>query len=244
MRRLVLALALGLAPAMAAAVGGAKLDEVDIDLSNKAALQRGAKYFANYCLSCHSAAYARYKGVGDDLGLTKDQVERNLIFDDSKVGETMTVAMSDKAAEDWFGAPPPDLSLVARSRGPDWLYTYLRSFYLDDSRPMGVNNLVFPNVGMPHVLWQLQGWQRLVEETKVDEDGHEHTVKHLELVKEGSMTSAEYDRMVRDLVTFLTYLGEPAKLERRELGVYVLLFLAVLFVVAYLLKKEYWRDIH
>ena len=153
-------------------------------------------------------------------------------------------AMPAGDSKEWFGNPPPDLTLVARVRGTDWLYTYLRTFYVDESRPFGVNNTTFPNVGMPHALWELQGWQKKVEHVEVDDHGHEHKVVELELEEQGAKTPEEYDQVVRDIVTFLAYLGEPIQQERKTLGVWVLLFLFVLFVVSYYLKKEYWKDIH
>ncbi|MEE8429552.1 MAG: cytochrome c1, partial [Gammaproteobacteria bacterium] len=176
-----------------------------------------------------------------------EQVTENLMFASDKVSSLMTVAMDAKDAKNWFGTSPPDLSLSSRARGVDWLYTYLRSFYLDNdpSRPFGVNNLVFKDVAMPHVLWELQGSQKAVYKTELDHEGHEHQViEKLELVEPGTLSVSEYDRAVQDLVTFMSYLGEPIKLERRRIGVWVLLFLAVFFVVALMLKKEYWKDVH
>jgi len=229
---------------VSAAGGGAHLDKANVDLTNKQSLQRGAKMFVNYCLSCHSAAYQRYNRMGRDIGLTEQQVIDNLMFASDKIGEQMTIAMSPENGASWFGAPPPDLTLVTRSRGSDWLYTYLRTFYLDDSRPFGVNNLVFPSVGMPHVLWGLQGWQKPVYKT-VEHDGHEkQVIDQLELVEPGTLSADEYDRAMRDLVTFMTYMGEPVKLQRESLGIKVLLFLTLLLVITYLLKKEYWKDVH
>jgi ubiquinol-cytochrome c reductase cytochrome c1 subunit len=251
MKKLIAVVFALMVPGMALAAGpSVPLDEAHVDVTNEAALQRGAKYFANYCLSCHAAGFARYNRVGRDLGLTDEQVEKYLINttdeagDPTKIGSHMNIAMSKEYGAEAFGAAPPDLTLVARVRGADWLYTYLRSFYADDSRPFGVNNTVFPNVGMPHVLWELQGIQEKVVRTEVDAHGHEHEVTELELVESGTMTPEEYDQMVRDMVTFLVYLGEPAQTERKMLGVWVLLFLFVLFVFAYFLKKEYWKDIH
>jgi len=199
----------------------------------------------NYCLSCHSAAYQRYSRTGRDIGLTDEQMKANLMFAADKVGETMDVAMRKDDASVWFGTAVPDLSLVARSRGVDWLYTYLLSFYADPSRPFGVNNAVFPDVGMPHVLWGLQGLRAPVHK-EVEGHGGEKgkAMDKFELVREGTMTEVEYTRAMRDLVNFLDYLGEPAKLERQRLGIWVLLFLVVFFVVSYALKKEYWKDIH
>ncbi len=242
--RLVTALALFAATPVATAIeSGSHVEDFEIYLNNEASLQRGAKYFVNHCLSCHSARYMRYSRLAEDLGLTADQVEKNLIFTGQKIGETMTNAMRSEDAKRWFGNAPPDLTLVARSRGVDWLYSYLRSFYLDPARPFGVNNLVYPNVNMPHVLAQLQGGQRPVYEDD-DRGGEEKVIDHLELVQPGLMTSEEYDRMVRDLVTFMAYMAEPARLARLRVGMWVMLFLIVLLVLSYLLKKEYWKDVH
>lgn len=227
-----------------------KLDPAPKDKFNDlASLQHGAKLFVNYCLNCHSASAVRYTKL-EELGLTADQVKDNLMFTADKIGEQMTIAMRRADAKAWFGAPPPDLSLIARSRasefgsGADWLYTYLRSFYRDSSRPTGWNNTVFPNVGMPHVLWQLQGDQVAhVEKTK---DAHGEELEHttLSLEKQGTLTPAEYDSAVGDLVAFLVYIGEPVADFRKQLGVIVLVVLSILGVLAYLLKKEYWKDIH
>ena len=243
MNALLLAILLVLVPMAGFASGGGQhLDKVNIDVSDRNTLQRGAKLFVNYCVSCHSAAFMRYNRMGRDLGLTDNQVTENLMFASEKIGSLMTVAMDSNDAKSWFGAPPPDLSLSSRARGVDWLYSYLRSFYLDSdpSRPFGVNNLVFKDVAMPHVLWELQGSQKAVYKTEPDQQGHEHQViEKLELVEPGTLSVAEYDRAVQDLVTFMAYLGEPAKLERQRIGIKVLLFLAVFFVVALMLKKEY-----
>ncbi len=250
MRKIILSVLLTVLPLtvfpglVLAAGGGVHLDKANIDLHNKQSLQRGAKLFVNYCLSCHSAQFQRYNRMGQDIGLTEQQVIENLMFAGDKVGDTMTIAMSRKDGKAWFGAPPPDLSLVARSRGVDWLYTYLRTFYADESRPFGVNNVVFPSVGMPNVLWELQGIQKPVFKT-VEHDGESKEVlDRLEVVEPGTRTPAEFDKDIRDLVNFLAYVGEPAQLERKALGVKVILFLLVFLVVAYMLKKEYWKDIH
>lgn len=246
MKKLLTAFIMSMLPALGfASGGGVPLDAADIDLHNQASLQNGAKLFVNYCLSCHSAAYMRFNRMGKDLGLSDGQVRENLMFVADKVGATMTVAMPAEDAKRWFGTKIPDLSVVARARGADWLYTYLRSFYLDDARPWGVNNTVFKDVGMPHVLWELEGLKQPVYETGKDHEGHE--VKHLigyEQIRAGKLSAAEYDDAMRDLVNFLVYMGEPAKLERYTIGVWVLLYLALLFVFAYALKKEYWKDIH
>lgn len=245
MKKLLIALIL-LVPLTALAAGGAgvHLDSADVDLNDEAALQRGAKYFTNYCLNCHSAKYMRYNKM-TALGLTEGQIQDNLMFAGDKIGGLMTIAMKPEDAEKWFGAAPPDLTLTARLRGEDWLYTYLRSFYKDPSRPFGVNNLVFPSVGMPHVLWELQGMQQAVWEESIGPEGEPHkSIKALELVESGKLSPDEYDQVARDIVTYLSWLAEPMQQERKELGVWVLLFLAVFSVIAYLLKKEYWKDVH
>jgi len=246
MKKYLLSVLLLVAPALVAASGGGvHLDKANIDPTNKESLQRGAKTFVNYCMGCHSARYQRYNRLGRDLGISEEDIIDNLLFTGEKTGDLMDIAMTKDMGKRWFGAPPPDLTLVARVRGTDWLYTYLRTFYLDDSRPFGVNNQVFSNVGMPNVLWELQGWQKPVYATVVDGEGHEHQVlAGVELEEAGSQTPAEFDRTVRDLVNFLDYMGEPIKLERQRLGIKVMLFLFVLFIFAYLLKKEYWKDIH
>ncbi|MDE2120694.1 MAG: cytochrome c1 [Betaproteobacteria bacterium] len=221
------------------------LQKAHVNLNDKAALQRGAQLFVNYCLSCHSANYMRYNRLTRALGLSRTQVIDNLIFTGRKIDNTMRIAMRPADAKRWLGIEPPDLSDEARVRGADWLYTYLKSFYLDSSRPTGVDNLVFPKVAMPDVLWALQGWQAPVYETLPGPQGQPvKVISGLRQVTPGTLTPAQYDREVRDLVTFLVYMGEPVKLERERLGVWVLLFLAVFFVAAYLLKKEYWRDVH
>ncbi len=240
MRRTILVLTL-LLPSMAFASGGVELLSANNDITDKASLQVGAKLFVNYCMGCHSAKYVRFERIGKDLGLNDEELNTNLMFSAEKVGETMTIAMDKDEAEKWFGVTPPDLSVIARARGTDWLYTYLLTFYLDDSRPWGVNNLVFKDVGMPHVLWERQGWQKLVHST--DEQGHEKT--KLVLVNEADKAKAEqYKQEMRDLVNFLEYIGEPAKLERHNLGWKVIVFLFIFLGFAYALKKEYWRDIH
>jgi ubiquinol-cytochrome c reductase cytochrome c1 subunit len=246
MKNIIIALLITLMPALGvAAGGGVHLDKADVDLTNQASLQNGAKLFVNYCLSCHSAAYMRYNRMAKDLGLSEEQVQNNLMFAADKVGETMTIAMPANDAKKWFGTKIPDLTVVARARGEDWLYTYLRTFYLDASRPWGVNNATFKDVGMPHVLWELEGLKQPVYEIYKDHDGNEtkRIVKY-EIVQPGKMSEAEYDNAVRDLVNFMVYMGEPAKLSRYNIGVWVLLFLALLFVVSYAMKKEFWKDVH
>lgn len=229
--------------------GGVVLEHANVDIHNQASLQRGVKYFANYCMGCHSLNFSRYNRVATDLGLTNEQVAKNLIFtrdadgEPEKAGALMKNGMPQKQAAEWFGAPPPDLSLVGRSRGPDWIYSYLKAFYVDKTRPMGVNNTVFANVGMPHVLWELQGLQEK-ECTKEGEGAHAVEHCELKLTKPGSMTPAEYDQTVHDITNFLTYVGEPAALSRKTYGVFVLIFLGLFAVLAYFLKKEYWKDVH
>lgn len=215
-----------------AASSGVELDHVEIDITDQASLQRGAQTFVNYCLSCHSASYMRYNRMARDLGLTDDQVKDNLMFASNKIGETMTVAMRAEDAEKWFGVTPPDLSVIARARGTDWLYTYLRTFYLDDSRPMGTNNVAFKDVGMPHVLWEQQGY--------LNKDDH----GELSVAEEGKLNQYQYNQMAHDLVNFLAYISEPSKLQRMELAKWVLLYLFIFFLIAYPLKKAFWKDVH
>jgi len=241
MKKTLLAILMVL-PTLAMASGGVHLDKVDYDLHNKESLQRGARLFVNYCLSCHSAAYQRYNRMAEDIGLTEAQVKSNLMFASEKVGETMTIALQTEDAKTMFGTKVPDLSVVARARGADWLYTYLRTFHTDESRPFGVNNTTFKDVGMPHVLWELEGMKKLVNADEMHE--HAGTAPKFETVSEGKMSAAEYDNAMRDLTAFMVYMGEPAKLIRYELGIYVLLFLILLFLVAYPMKKEFWKDIH
>jgi ubiquinol-cytochrome c reductase cytochrome c1 subunit len=246
MKKYLVVVLLALAPAWTFATGGpgVHLDQANIDPTNKQSLQRGARTFVNYCLSCHSASLMRYEHMGNDLGIDEKLVSENLIFTGGKVGDLMTVATAPADSKVWFGTVPPDLTVIARARGVDWLYTYLRSFYRDESRHIGTNNLVFPDVGMPNVLWELQGVQEPVITTIKEHDGTEVKVVELDLVEPGILTPVEFDRTVRDLVNFLDYLGEPAKHERRALGTKVILFLLMFLVLAYLLKREFWKDIH
>lgn len=229
------------------AAGGTniELQSANINLENKASLQRGAKYFVNYCLSCHSAKQLRYSRMGKDLGISPELVELNLMFTGEKIFDGMTISMRPKDAEKWFGVNPPDLSLIARSRGADWLYTYLKSFYIDESRPFGVDNALFPKVGMPHVLSDLQGLQKAVYKDVELEDGTvKKVIDRLEISEPGRMNEKEFDKAMNDLVNFMVYMGEPAKLERQRLGWKVLMFILVMFGIFYFLKKEYWKDIH
>lgn len=214
-------------------------------LANTPSLQRGAKYFVNYCLGCHSLKYVRYQSLIDDLGITEQQLNENLLFTAEKPTEMMKIAMDADDAERWFGNAPPDLSLTARSRGTAWIYAYLRSFYRDEARPTGMNNTVLPNASMPHVLAPLQGYQEAVFEDVVDEEGnhHEQFVRFEEPVG-GAVSPEEYDEVVRDIVNFLEYVSEPMKLERQAIGMGVLAFLLVFFLFAFFLKREYWKDVH
>lgn len=224
-----------LAPGLAlAAGGGAKLDRAPVDLNDKLSLQRGAQIFVNHCLNCHAAGVMRYSKLMD-IGLTEAQVRDNLMFATDKVGDTMATTLDPKDGKAWFGVNPPDLSLTARSRGPDWLYTYLRGFYRDPATKSGWNNTVFPNVGMPHVLWEYQGDQLLQAADKGE--------AKLVLAQPGKLPPAEYDRYVGDLVNYLVYMGEPARAKRVQIGIVVMFFLAAFFVIAVLLKKEYWKDV-
>jgi ubiquinol-cytochrome c reductase cytochrome c1 subunit len=246
MKKIIFAVICFMLPGMVLAAGGGfPLDKANIDLGNKASLQNGAKLFVNYCMGCHSIKYMSYQRMAQDLELSEEQVRENLMFSDAKIGDYMKISMPDADAASWFGSAPPDLSVVSRSRGVDWLYTYLRTFYVDESRAMGINNLVFKDVGMPHVLWELGGLKKAIYTEETDADGNMHQVfERFETIVEGSMSDAEYDDAVRDLVAFLSYTGEPAQLVRYSLGVWVILFLVVLFVITYLLKKEYWKDVH
>jgi len=240
MKKLFLLLTLVSMPVFASG-GGAHLDEVDIDMNDTASLQRGAGLAMNYCLSCHGFKFMRYNRMAKDLQIPEDIVKDNMMFAADRIGGLMKTTMPEEDAKKWFGKAPPDLSLIARSRGPEWLYTYMRSFYLDDQSPSGWNNVLFEKVAMPHVLYDLQGARHAV--FKKDEHGKE-VFDHYEMVKPGSMNVEEFDSAVRDLTNFLVYMAEPARMVRVKLGVYVLIFLSIFFVFAYLLKKEYWKDIH
>lgn len=229
-------------------------DRIDLDIRDSTSLQKGARTYMNYCMGCHSLKYARYNRVAEDLGIPEDLMRDNLIFDPAvKAGALMDNAMDAERAKVWFGAAPPDLTLVARSRNPNWLYTYLRTFYQDRSRPYGVNNRVYENVGMPHVLLELQGLKACVEtvvDTRLEPlSGTAMAVHHdacgaMETVIEGRLSTEEYEQTIYDLVNFLAYIAEPIKADRQRIGVYVLLFIAVFFVFATLLNREYWKDVH
>lgn len=259
MKKLFAALVFAAMPALA--IGAATdypLDKANIDLKDKAALQDGARTFANYCMGCHAAQYQRYERVANDLGIPHEVMLENLVFTGANIGDHMKIGMQVSDAKSWFGAAPPDLTLVARVRGNDWLYTYMRTFYDDPSRPLGANNKVFPNVGMPNVLVGLQGKQVIgCKQVQVVENGkkqfdpltgtpitHEACDQLTVVPKTGELSAEEFDEKVRNLVTFLAYSANPVKLQSQRIGTYVLLYLAFFFVFAYLLKREYWKDVH
>ncbi|MDZ5605084.1 cytochrome c1 [Pseudomonas sp. RP23018S] len=259
MNKLIAVLLLAMMPLFTwAAEHGVALDKVDIDLTDKAALQDGARTFTNYCMGCHSAKFQRYERVADDLDIPHDVMLQNLVFTGAKIGDHMKIGMQAQDAKTWFGAAPPDLTLVARVRGEEWLYSYLRSFYADPSRPYGVNNKVFPNVGMPNVLVGLQGNQVIgCKQVQTEVDGkkqfdpltgspltHEACDQLTVEPNSGTLTAEQFDEKVKNLVTFLAYSANPVKLESQRIGTYVLLYLAFFFVFAYLLKREYWKDVH
>ncbi len=228
-------------PAMASE-GGYPLEPAPLDTSDVSSLQRGAKLFVNYCLNCHGASMMRYNRL-KGLDLTEEQIQQNLLFSADKVGETMTIAMHPKDAKAFFGAIPPDLSVIARARGNDWLYTYLRTFYRDDTRATGWNNLVFPSVGMPHVLWELQG-QRSAKFAEVEEHGEKvHKFAGFEQITPGKLSTQEYDQAAADLVNYLNWMAEPEQSHRKRLGVWVLLFLGMFTVFAWRLNAAYWKDV-
>ena len=244
MKKIIFALSFLLSTGVIAASSNVQLDKAEYDLTDKASLQSGAQLFMNYCLGCHQTQYQRYQRTFEDLGIPLELGQANLQFTGEKPGEHIKNAMPSESAAKWFGAPPPDLTLVARVRGADWIYTYLRTFYADDSTTFGVNNLVFPNVGMPHVLQELQGIPKKTSE-KMLVDG-EIVERYVGLKSDGSgeLSPAEYDTAVLDLVNYLVYIGEPSRLQSEDIGRWVMIFLLVLLVLVYLLKKDYWRDVH
>lgn len=255
-------LAAASAPALGAGGAGLRMEPAQVDRLDAASLQRGARNFVNYCLGCHSARFVRYNTLAQ-LGLTEAQVRDNLILGDQKLGDVMTIAMDPADAKRWFGVTPPDLSVIARVRGTDWLYNYFLAFYRDETSPSGWNNLVFPNVGMPHVLWQVAGTQRLVRTEFPDAHraqeavlaarglsrtepaaGGKFAVLTLAPDAQGQLSPAEYQQFVGDLVNYLNWMGEPVRNLRIQIGIGVLLFLGVLFVLVYALKREYWKELH
>lgn len=236
-------------PIFAHASAGKYSEKADINLENKSSLRNGAKLFVNYCLSCHSAGLMRYNRMAKDLGLTDEQVEDNMMFiakfdfdklekgEAKKIGELMTVALRKKDGEKYFGTAIPDLTVLARARGADHLYTYLTTFYLDEKRPFGVNNIAFKGASMPHVMWELEGLKKL---DSIDDHGK----PTFSYVTKGTLSEAEFKSAMTDLVNFMVYMAEPIKMERQRIGIFVMFFLMIFFVIAYLLKKEYWKDIH
>ena len=223
-----------------ASEAGYRLDRAPIDATDLPSLQAGARTFVNYCLNCHGAQYMRYNRL-TDLGLTESQIRDNLILTDAKVGDTMKVALALKDGKAMFGAAPPDLSVIGRSRSADWLYTYMRTFYRDDKSPTGWNNAAFPQVAMPHALWALQGERSL--EVVSREKEHAPPEYKWSQISAGTQTTVQYDTTVRDLVNFLVYVGEPAANDRKRIGIVALFALGILFIFAYALKREYWKDV-
>ncbi len=251
MKKIILALTtfFALSTGALAAEGGIAWDKAPVKTSDHASLQNGAKLFVNYCLNCHSAAFMRYNRL-QDIGLSAEQIKDNLLFTTDKVGETMKAAIDPKQAKEWFGANPPDLTLIARSRaavgkgsGADYLYTFLRTFYPDETKATGWNNLAFPSVGMPHVLWELQGQRRPIMEVKEDHGHKVEVFKGWQQVTPGTMTPLQYEQAIGDLVNFLQWMGEPAQNTRVRVGVWVLLFLLGFTVIAWRLNAAYWKDI-
>ena len=250
MKKLLLALlaTLSIGVAQAAAGGGISWDKSPNKTNDLASLQNGAKIFVNYCVSCHSAAFMRYTRL-TDLGLTEQQIKDNLLFSSDKIGDTMKAAIDPKQAKEWFGGLPPDLTLIARSRsghggtGGDYLYTLLRSYYRDDTKPTGWNNLAYPNIGMPNPLWELQGERKPMFETQKIHGKDAEVFKSWQQVKPGTLSPLEYETAVGDLVSYLQWMGEPAQNTRVRVGVWVLLFLGIFTIVAWRLNAAYWKDI-
>lgn len=239
---LVCLLAVMLLPAMArAAESSYPMEPMDPNLQNLPSLQNGFRLYVNYCIGCHSLKFQRYERTADDLGIPHDVALDNLIFTDQRIGGLMESAMDPDAAQNWFGAPPPDLTMVTRVRSPEWVYNYLKTFYVDEARPLGVNNLVFPNVGMPHVLIDLQGVPRCAQ--AADAAAGEECEQVVVEEGTGAYTAEEYDQVAYDLANFLHYVGDPSRLERHRMGVYVLLFLAILYVFTWLLGREYHKAV-
>jgi ubiquinol-cytochrome c reductase cytochrome c1 subunit len=250
----VLALGVLLNPVLALASEGAKMEPAGVDLNDKASLQRGAGLYMSYCSGCHAISYQRYSRMGEDLGLSAEEVEQNLIPNGQKIGETINTGIKPVDGLAFFGKAPPDLSVEARAKaeGPDWIYNYLKSFYIDESRPSGWNNTVFPGASMPNPLWEMQGIQHPKVEAKAKGESCAHgetrggCVVGFEVpdTQKGTMSEAEFDAAARDISAFLAYTGEPAALRRQSMGVWVVLYLALFTLLAYLLKSEYWRDVH
>ncbi len=252
MKTLILTVAFALSAFQAHAAGGPSIpmDHIETDISDQESLQNGLTLYTNYCFGCHSLKYSRYERSANDLGIPNEIFEENLMFGDAKIGQLMDISMPADQAKTWFGNTPPDLTLVARLRGPDWLYNYLRAFYSDPKRPYGVNNVVYKDVGMPHVLAGLQGVCAEAPELGVEPEVDPlsgNIVKSSgckEFVAEGSLSPEEYDQAIYDIVNYLEYVGEPSRMQSESLGIKVLIFLAFMFVFVYFLNKEYWRGIH
>ena len=236
-------LLIAMLPAAAAfAQHEAELEHANNNVANTQSLQRGARYFVNYCLGCHSAKYVRYNRLAEDLQLSEGQLLDNLMFTGERPFDTMSIAMAPEDAVRWFGTAPPDLSLIARSRGEDYIFSFLHAFYADDSSPTGVDNTVLPGTAMPHVLWELQGIQEPIYVPDPDRAG-EQMMTGVELATPGTLSEEEYDDVVRDIVNFLDYIGEPMQLDRQSLGIRVIAFLLVLLLISYMLKREIWKDV-
>ena len=225
------------------AAGGAALEHADIDPGNIASLQRGARNFMNYCSGCHSAKYVRFSTIGKDLELSDEQLSENLMFNADKTFETIEVSMPEAAAERWFGVAPPDLSLIGRSKGADYIYSFLKGFYVQAESPTGVDNTVLGGTSMPHVLWELQGFQQAVFSEHTEEGVTSRHFERFEMLTEGSLDAEAYDEFVRDTVNFLVYIAEPIRSERRTLGVWVLIYLIFFWIIAVMLKKQIWKDV-
>ncbi len=225
------------------AAGGTALEHADIDPGNIASLQRGARNFMNYCSGCHSAQYVRFSTIGRDLELSDEQLGENLMFNAEKTFETINVSMPDAAAGRWFGVAPPDLSLIGRAKGADYIYSFLKGFYVEPDSPTGVNNTVLAGTSMPHVLWELQGFQRAVFSEHTEEGVTTRHFEHFEPLTEGSMDAEGFDEFVRDTVNFLVYIAEPIRSERRTLGVWVIMYLILFWIIAVMLKKQIWKDV-
>ncbi len=245
----VVAIFSSLAASPGFAAGGAELQKADIDPAQIPSLQRGARNFMNYCSGCHSAQYVRFNTIGSYLELSEEQLVDNLMFNADKSFETIRAAMPAEDAERWYGVAPPDLSLMARSKGADYIYTFLKSFYVQEDSPTGVDNIVMPATSMPHVLWGLQGYQKAIfsEHKEEDDKGNVTTTVHFEGFEEvsaGTLDADDYDEFVRDTVNFLAYISEPIRAERRKIGTWVIMYLLVFLIIAYMLKKQIWKDVH
>jgi ubiquinol-cytochrome c reductase cytochrome c1 subunit len=234
-----------LSTSVLAAGGGVELEKSEIDPGNINSLQRGARNFMNYCSGCHSAKYVRFNTIGKYLELSEEDLIDNLMFNAEKSFETINVSMRPQDAERWFGTAPPDLSLMARSKGSDYIFNFLRSFHVDPDSPTGVDNTVLAGTSMPHVLWELQGFQKAVHEQHDDGHGNVTTeFSHFETVTTGSMDAEDYDAFVRDTTNFLAYIAEPIRSDRRKLGIWVLVFLLFFLIIAQMLKKQIWKDVN